>query len=148
LATPEQAAAVTVLAFDYGLRRIGVAAGNSLLDSAKPLAALKARDGVPDWNLVRLLLDEWKPQLLLVGLPLNMDGTPSEMSARAERFGRRLHGRFGIACTMVDERLSSVEARERMEAAPRMASVDSVAACVIFEAWLQRVSQKHARHSV
>jgi putative holliday junction resolvase len=133
----------TVLAFDYGLRRIGVAVGNPLTATASTLPALPARDGVPDWERIRGLISEWRPELLLVGLPLNMDGTPSEMSERATRFARRLHGRFGLRCELMDERLSSFEARERLAAAAARAgakraaapALDSVAACVILESW-------------
>lgn len=124
-----------VLAFDYGLRRIGVAVGNPLGASTRALAPLPARDGVPDWEAVRRLLTEWAPALVLVGLPLNMDGTPSAMSERAARFARRLHGRFGVRCELVDERLSSFEARGRLRDGEQRASLDSVAACVILEGW-------------
>ena len=129
-----------VLAFDYGLRTIGIAVGNELLGSATALAPLAARDGVPDWECIRRLLKEWKPGLLLVGLPLNMDGSPSEMSTRAGRFARRLHGRFEIECQMMDERLSSFEARSRLaelghNAAQTAAAVDSEAARIILESW-------------
>ena len=125
----------TVLAFDYGLRRIGVAVGNALTGTATALPVLQARDGVPDWARIRRLIDEWRPALLLVGLPLNMDGTPSEMSERAARFSRRLHGRFGIRCELMDERLSSFEARDRMAGDAGRTALDSVAACVILESW-------------
>lgn len=124
-----------MLAFDYGLRTIGVAVGNALLGSASALAPLTARDGVPDWERVRRLLEEWKPELLLVGLPLNMDDTPSDMSARAERFARRLSGRFDIASEMMDERLSSFEARSRVDDYPPNVALDSIAACLILESW-------------
>ena len=124
-----------VLAFDYGLRRIGVAVGNGLTGTARALAPFAAADGSPDWDHVRRLLEEWKPDRLLVGLPLNMDDSPSEMSERAARFARRLHGRFGIPCDLVDERLSSFEARGLIAGSGRRASVDSVAACVILESW-------------
>jgi putative Holliday junction resolvase len=107
-----------VLAFDYGLRRIGVAVGNPVSTARQCAAPLPARDGVPDWEQVRRLLAEWAPAVVLVGLPLNMDGTPSAMSERASRFARRLHGRFGIRCELMDERLSTFEARERAAAAP------------------------------
>ncbi|MBP8926304.1 MAG: Holliday junction resolvase RuvX [Pseudomonadales bacterium] len=114
---------------------MGVAVGNALLGSASALAPLTARDGIPDWERIRRLLDEWKPELLLVGLPLNMDDTPSDMSARAERFARRLSGRFGIACEMMDERLSSFEARSRVDDYPSNVALDSIAACLILESW-------------
>jgi len=131
----------TVLAFDFGLRRIGVAAGNALLRTAQPLKVLHARDGVPDWEAVAGLVGEWRPDLLLVGDPLNMDGTPSEIGERARRFARRLHGRFGKPVELVDERLTShaakTEARERGHRGNyRKDPVDSLAARLILESWL------------
>ena len=134
----------TVLAFDYGLRRIGVAVGNAITGTASALAVLPARDGVPDWESIRRLITEWKPALLLVGLPLNMDGSASEMSERAARFSRRLHGRFGIRCELMDERLSSFEARDRMAGDCGRTALDSVAACVILEGWFAQQSRPAA----
>ena len=99
-----------LLGFDYGTRQIGVAVGQTLTGSAQPLLVLKARDGVPDWRQIAALIDEWKPDALVVGLPLNMDGTPSDMSARAEKFARRLEGRYRLTVHCVDERLSTFEA--------------------------------------
>lgn len=125
-----------VLAFDYGLRRIGVAVGNLASGGARPLAPLAVRDGVPDWEEMRRLLAEWSPSHVLVGLPLNMDGTDSVMSERAARFMRRLHGRFGVRCELVDERLSTFEARERLRTGNTKAALDSMAACIILEDWL------------
>ena len=124
-----------VLAFDFGLKRIGVAVGNGLTGTASALQPLVARDGTPDWERVARLIAEWRPERLLVGLPLNMDGTPSDMSAAAERFARRLHGRFKLPCETMDERLSTREARELLAAGEGRASRDSVAACVILESW-------------
>ena len=136
-----------VLAFDYGTRRIGVAVGQSITGTATPLDALNARDGVPNWDQIERLIKEWHPQRLLVGLPLNMDGTHSEMSARAQKFARRLEGRFGVATETWDERLSSFEARgmildnERLGADRRdfkRHGVDSLSACLILETWFAR----------
>lgn len=127
-----------VLGFDFGLKRIGVAVGNGVTATASALAPLRANDGNPDWEAVRRLLEEWKPQRLVVGLPLNMDGTPSEMSARAERFARRLEGRFNVRCELMDERLSSFEARGLIAESGREASTDSVAACLVLESWFAR----------
>jgi len=101
----------TVLAFDFGLRNIGVATGQTITRTATALATLRARDGVPDWTAVAALIDEWRPGVLLVGLPLNMDDTKSEMSERAERFAKQLARRFDRAVELVDERLTSFEAR-------------------------------------
>lgn len=130
-----------VVAFDYGTRFIGVAVGQSVTRTASPLAAIPAKDGTPDWNRIEALLKEWQPQRLVVGLPLNMDGTPSDMSQRAEKFARRLHGRFGLPVEMCDERLSSFEARGEMLAQDRgnrdfrERGVDSLSARLILEDW-------------
>ena len=129
----------TLLAFDYGTSHIGVAVGQSITGTATPLPSLKARDGIPDWTQIEKLLAEWKPQRLLVGLPLNMDGSESEMSVRAQKFANRLHGRFGLQVETWDERLSSFEARGELLAqgkkAFRDAGVDSLSARLILEGW-------------
>ncbi len=131
----------TVMAFDFGLRRIGVAVGNRTTGTGNPLTVLPARDGVPDWAQLEALVREWQPGLLLVGDPLNMDGSDSELALRARRFGRRLHGRLGLPVEMVDERLSSFEAKQRRLAAGRKLGeqpIDSEAAELILRTWLQR----------
>src|SRR5678815_3389351 len=99
------------MAFDYGMRQIGVAIGNCLLNTTSSLPVLMAKDGVPDWQAVQNLVEEWRPDLLVVGEPLNMDGTASALSEKAGKFARRLHGRLGLKVEMVDERLSSFEAK-------------------------------------
>jgi len=101
-----------VLAFDYGLRQIGVAVGETLTKSARPLAIIKARDGIPDWPDIEKLIEEYRPAYIVIGLPLNMDGSESEMSGRARKFGNRLHGRFGLQVCLQDERLSSNEVKQ------------------------------------
>lgn len=133
----------TILAFDFGLRHIGVAVGNTLLGTTRPLAVLQAKDGVPDWAAVAALATEWRPELLLVGDPLNMDGSESELCQRARKFGRRLHGRLSLPVEMADERLSSFEAkqasRERGHRGDyRAHPVDSHAAEIILRSWLER----------
>lgn len=129
----------TILAFDYGTAHIGVAVGQSITGTATPLPALKARDGIPDWAQIEKLIQEWRPQRLLVGMPLNMDGSASEMSARAQKFANRLHGRFGLKVESWDERLSSFEARGELLAqgkrAFREAGIDSLSARLILESW-------------
>jgi putative Holliday junction resolvase len=102
---------VTVLAFDFGLRNIGVATGQAITRTASEIATVRARDGVPDWNTVDALVRQWEPDALLVGLPLNMDDTESEMSTRAKAFARKLRSRYRLAVELVDERLTSFEAR-------------------------------------
>lgn len=133
----------TLLAFDYGTKNIGVASGQTITRSANSLSPVKAKDGVPDWNQIEKLLAEWKPDLVLVGLPLNMDGSESESSARARKFANRIHGRFGTKVEMVDERLTSFEAKG--EVISRGGSrdyknnpVDSIAARLILEGWFER----------
>ncbi|MCK0536829.1 Holliday junction resolvase RuvX [Alcanivorax quisquiliarum] len=130
----------TVLAFDFGTRKIGAASGQSLTGSGTPLPALPCRDGIPDWQQVAALLAEWQPTLLLVGLPLNMDGTDSELAQRARRFAGRLQGRFGKPVQLIDERLSTREARERLGDGYRGGSdprVDSMAAVLLIESFFR-----------
>lgn len=131
----------TVIAFDFGLRQIGVATGNTLLETTQPLTVLNAKDGIPDWHAVESLVDEWQPDLVVVGDPLNMDGSVSELCQRARKFARRLEGRLGIPVEMVDERLSSFEAkqssREQGHAGDyKKQPVDSQAAELILRTWL------------
>ncbi|ATJ81025.1 Holliday junction resolvase RuvX [Halomonas beimenensis] len=130
-----------ILGFDFGTRRIGVAVGNELTASARALEPLPARDGIPDWPRVARLVEEWQPDLFVVGLPLNMDGSESDMSRRARKFGKRLFGRFGIPCEMADERGSTREAKAIAREAGhrgnyRDEGVDGLAAVLILEAWL------------
>lgn len=136
-----------MLAFDFGLRRIGVAYGQELLGSARPVTMIPARDGVPDWTRIETLLEEWRPDLVVVGLPLNMDGTESDMCARARKFGKRIHGRYHVPVEMMDERLSSFEAKEAVLADGGSADfgrhgVDDLAAVLILESWF---NHQHAR---
>ena len=128
------------MAFDFGLKQIGVALGNSLLNTSQPLNVLKAQDGAPRWEAVEALINEWQPQLLIVGDPLNMDGSDSPLCMKARRFARRLQGRFGLPVEMVDERLSSFEAKQ--ESAERGHSgdyrkhpIDNLAAELILKTW-------------
>lgn len=122
-----------IMAFDFGMSKIGVAVGQRITKSANPLTILKAKDGIPNWQEVEQLINEWQPALLVVGLPLNMDGTESEMSMRAEKFSRRLYGRFNLPCETVDERLSSFEAAEYAE---KDGKLDAIAASLILRTWL------------
>ena len=101
----------TFLSFDFGTKSIGVAVGQRITGTARPLPALKAQDGKPDWNIIEKLLKEWQPEAVIVGLPLNMDGTEQPLTARARNFANKIHGRFGVKITLHDERLSTVEAR-------------------------------------
>ncbi|PWW12833.1 Holliday junction resolvase RuvX [Mangrovibacter plantisponsor] len=133
----------TILAFDFGTRSIGVAIGQKITGTARPLSALKAKDGVPDWDQIGRILKEWQPDFLVVGLPLNMDGTEQPLTTRAKKFANRLHGRFGITVELHDERLSTVEARAGLFQqggfkALDKGSVDSASAVVILESWFEQ----------
>lgn len=132
-----------VMAFDFGTRRIGVASGQEMLGTGKPLTMLPARDGVPDWEQIDRLLKEWQPDRVLVGLPLNMDDTENDMCARARKFGKRLHGRFHVEVEMVDERLTSFEAKGDVMASGGSRDfgrdgVDDRAAVLILETWFHQ----------
>lgn len=129
-----------VMAFDFGTRRIGVATGQEMLGTGRPLALISARDGIPDWHQIELLLEEWRPDLVVVGLPLNMDDTENDMCARARKFGKRLHGRYHVSVEMVDERLTSFQAKGDVMAAGGSRDfgrhgVDDRAAVLILETW-------------
>ncbi|MDR6349183.1 MULTISPECIES: Holliday junction resolvase RuvX [Pantoea] len=133
-------ASETLLGFDFGTKSIGVAVGQQLTGTARALTALKAQDGTPDWKLIEKLLKEWQPNYVVVGLPLNMDGTEQELTARARKFANRLHGRFGVRVELQDERLSTVEARADLFErggfrALQKGQVDSQSAVIILEDW-------------
>lgn len=120
-----------VLAFDFGLRHIGVAVGQQITATASPLTTLRARDGQPEWPALKQLIAEWAPRRLLVGLPLNMDDTDSPMAERARAFAEALARRTGVPVSLVDERLTSRAAREQGEGAAH-----ERAAVLIAETWL------------
>lgn len=131
----------TLLAFDFGTRNIGVASGQTLTRTASELPPLPAREGIPDWQQLEKLLQQWNPDTIVVGLPVNMDGSEMEMTRRARKFGNRLHGRFGYPVVFADERLTTREAKqvaaERGHRGNyRQQPVDSVAARLILESWM------------
>jgi putative holliday junction resolvase len=131
----------TVLGFDFGLHHIGVAIGQEITYSASPVTTLIARDGQPRWEQITALLKQWQPDLLVVGLPFNMDGSEQSLTAAARRFGNRLRGRYGLPVEWVDERLSTVEARERLYLEAHLLSrhrdLDQLAAQCILQTWLR-----------
>lgn len=132
-----------LLGFDYGTRQIGVAVGQMITGQARELCVLKAQNGVPDWQQIEVLLKEWQPDALVVGLPLNMDGSPSEMSERAEKFARRLHGRYQLPVHTHDERLTTYEAKgqrlaQGQRGGYRERPVDAIAAALLLQGWLEQ----------
>ena len=131
-----------LLGFDYGTKQIGVAVGQAITRQARELCVLKAQNGIPDWSQIEALLREWKPDALVVGLPLNMDGSPSDMSVRAEKFARRLNGRFNLPVHSHDERLTTYAAKgERLAQGQRGSyrdnPVDALAAALLLQGWLE-----------
>jgi putative Holliday junction resolvase len=140
-----------VLAFDFGQKRIGVAIGIQLgsgrLQSARTLTTIDSEANDARFAAITKLIAEWQPLSLLVGRPLNEDGTPHEMTARCERFANQLRGRFHLSVEDVDERFSSIEAdailRERgLSWQQRKTQVDAEAALIILQSW----SELHARN--
>jgi putative Holliday junction resolvase len=145
----------TLLAFDYGEKRIGVAVGNSLTRSARPLVVVQNRSREYRFEAVGKLIDEWKPDALVVGLPMHPDGTPHEMTELAKRFGNQLNGRFNLPVTWVDERYSSVEAEAGMKANARATAragssradmLDAEAASIILQQYLDGLTDDHEFH--
>ncbi len=133
----EDAATLRALAYDFGLKRIGAAFGQDLGGVTRELPPLAARGGIPDWEEVAGQLQEWRPTLLLVGLPLHIDGRESTLSERARHFARQLWQHFQLPCEMVDERLSSAAAKQHLQGCrDRARAVDSAAAQLVLEGWL------------
>ena len=133
----------TLLAFDFGHRRIGVAVGQTLTGSANALAVVAVANK-PDWQAISLIIKEWKPVAVVVGLPLAADGGETGLSKDSRRFGRQLEGRFGVRVIYEDERLTSFSAEQRFVDARGQGSMrrkdaalkDAMAAQIILESWL------------
>ena len=126
--------ALSFLAFDYGLKRTGVATGNTLLGHASPLTTIAA-EGEARFTPISQLVREWQPDALVIGVPVHPDGAPHENTRRAQRFGRQLRGRFHLPVHAVDERYSSTEAR-----ANGAADVDAASAAVILDQYLRSLA--------
>ncbi len=134
-----------LLAFDYGTRRIGVASGDTLTRTARPLQTLDHLTALP-WPAIDKLIAEYRPSRLVVGIPYNMDGTPTGLTEVTRQFARDLHGRYGIDAVLVDERLSSREAEGELRNARALglksrrlthADVDMTAAKILLERWFE-----------
>ena len=145
-AAPGRPAPLLAVGFDYGTRRIGVAAGDTLTNGARPLGVVAAADGLPDWVALTRYVRDWDPRVLVVGVPYNMDGTPGPLTGAALGFAAELARRFPLEVVTVDERLSSREAedilrRQRASGARprrvRHGDIDGAAACVLVEQWLR-----------
>lgn len=136
-----------LLAFDYGTKRIGIAVGQTVTQSARPLITVAAKNGVPEWNAIHKIIKTWRPDALIVGIPLNMDGTEQPITQAAKQFTHELHERFHLPTFEVDERLTTKDAREQLFAkggfrALQNGQVDRVAAQLILETWFTQQEKK------
>lgn len=129
-----------LIGFDFGMKRIGVAIGQTVTQTARPLDTIQAKEGVPNWHALTKLIAKWLPDALVVGIPLNMDGTDQAISHHARKFAKELHERFHLPVHEMDERLTTKDARERLFAeggykALQDGQVDRVAAQLILQNW-------------
>ncbi len=136
----------TLLGFDFGLARIGIATGNTLTGTANPLCTLNSRDQKPDWDAITRIIEEWQPTQIIVGLPLRGNGEKSEMTKKAERFSRQLEGRYNLPVALSNEMLTSAEAEQRLKQTRQAGrkkkiskqDIDQLAATIILENWIQQ----------
>lgn len=136
----------TVLGFDFGTRRVGVALGNTLTRSARPLSTIDEERSEPRFAAIAALIAEWQPDLLVVGVPVHADGTPHAMTERAQRFARQLHGRFGVEVALADERYTTQAAQSVLDAEGGTgrrgrAQRDEIAAQLILQGWLDELAR-------
>jgi len=135
----EKANIVTVLGFDYGIKRIGVAVGQVVTATANPLTIVKSKNKKPDWSQINRLIQDWQPDALIVGMPKHADGSQSESSLAAEKFSRQLAQRYNLPIYTIDETLSSVAAEDIMYAQGTSkntsSAIDDIAAQIILETW-------------
>ncbi|QCI20669.1 Holliday junction resolvase RuvX [Buchnera aphidicola (Brachycaudus cardui)] len=130
-----------ILAFDFGMRKIGVAVGEDIIKKGRPLNTLNAHNGKPNWHIIKNLLEYWEPKFIIVGLPLNINGTKQNITNRSEKFAHLLKCKFNIIVKMHDERLSTVEAKSIIfkkggfKALLKKEKVHSLAAVIILESW-------------
>jgi putative Holliday junction resolvase len=130
-----------ILGFDFGLKRIGIAVGQHITATASPVTILAANQGTPDWNALDKIIKEWQPSALVVGIPLNMDGTTQPISKSAAHFAKLLQQHYTLPVYTADERLTTREAREQIFSeggyrALQKKRADSTAAQIILQAWL------------
>lgn len=135
----------TFLGFDFGMKRIGIAAGQDLTATTTALGAIRVTEAIPDWPAITHLVSSWKPDALVVGLPFNLDGTEHDMTHAARTFGTQLQQRYHVPVHLIDERLSSLAAeqilatrgkkRPKSHTQASKQQIDSVAAQVILETW-------------
>ncbi len=127
----------TLLGFDFGTQRIGIAVGQSITGTATALCTINSSHGKPDWDRITELIEHWRPDALVVGLPLHDDGSYSDISKAARKFAQQLEGRYRLPVHSMDERLSSHAARQHMKRTAGKQEVDAVAAMIILQNWLE-----------
>lgn len=133
----------TVLGFDYGTHRIGVATGQTITASATPLITLNNINQKPDWSAISQLIEQWKPGALIVGLPTYLNGSHSEMTEKALKFSRQLQGRYNLPVYTINESLSSFEAERVIQKHKKIGQhnkqeIDKMAAAIIVQSWLEQ----------
>ena len=127
-----------ILAFDFGTQYIGVAVGQTITKTSSPLIVINvAREGAEIWKTISNLIDEWKPDQLLVGKPLNMDGTTSDMMKKVDPFFQKLQKISNIPCELVDERLTSFEAKQLIQKDSKDGRIDDLAAKIFLDNWIE-----------
>ena len=136
------------LGFDFGYKRIGVAVGQVITLHANPLATIKAKNGIPEWNNIAAIIDRWQPVALIVGLPVHIDGSEQYTAKAARAFAAQLTAHFSLPTNLVDERLTTVDARAQLFASGGYrkivnTEVDGIAACIILEQWLYGLRDKN-----
>ncbi len=135
----------TLICFDYGWKRIGVAIGHQETQICSPLTTLAAKDGKPNWSQVTDLFNEWKPAAIIVGIPVDLDGQEMDITRLARRFANQIHGRYHLTVHHADERMSSIEANQVLKTQRQIGrksriqreDVDKMAAAVILQRWLE-----------
>jgi putative Holliday junction resolvase len=135
----------TVLGFDFGEQRIGVASGQTITRQASPLITLNAVQQKPDWQAIEKLIADWRPDALIIGIPTYLDGSDSDMTRRARRFGRQLEGRFSLPVFEVNESLTSFEAEQTLKKNKKLGQhnkqdIDKMAAAIIVQSWLEQTT--------
>ncbi|CAN8142084.1 ribonuclease H-like domain containing nuclease [uncultured Thiomicrorhabdus sp.] len=131
----------SIIGFDFGLRRIGVAIGQTVTQTASPEAIVNSQDGKPDWQSITQLFEKWQPAAIVVGLPMHLDGSEQPLTQPARKFGQRLSGRYGRPVFFIEEQLSSIEAEQRhahSKKRGKIPHIDDHAAQIILENWLQQ----------
>ena len=134
-----------IVAFDFGLKHIGMAVGQEITNTAQTFYSLKAESGEPNWDELDIIVRDWQPKLFVVGNPINMDGSDSDIKEKSDKFSNLIRQRYNIPVELMDERLSTREARERMKSdsghfVDASADTHQISAQIILESWFREKS--------